>query len=97
MSKFRIEHNASRTQLVPLKTNIEDTISHDIDLMASWSNNERRYVINELLRFALMQDEHFQRYKASGAATSASTKPVSRPTTKPEAPATVSASGGVQR
>lgn len=65
MSKFKIEHGASRVNLVLLKTNIEDTISQDIDLLATWSDNDRKYLINELLRFALTQEEDFQKYKAS--------------------------------
>jgi hypothetical protein len=68
MSKFKIEHGASKINLVLLKTNIEDTISNDIDLLASWSNNDRKYLVNELLRFAITQEEDFQKYKASTAA-----------------------------
>ena len=68
MSKFKVEHGASKVNLVLLKTNIEDTISQDIDLMSTWSNNDRKYIVNELLRFALTQEEDFQRYKASAAA-----------------------------
>ncbi|MGA7155382.1 MAG: hypothetical protein WBY53_00965 [Acidobacteriaceae bacterium] len=68
MSKLKIEHGASKVSLVLLKTNIEDAISQDIDLMATWSDNERRYIVNELLRFALTQEEEFLKYKA-GLAT----------------------------
>ncbi len=68
MSKFKIEHGASKINLVLLKTNIENTISNDIDLLASWSNNDRKYLVNELLRFAITQEEDFQKYKASAAA-----------------------------
>jgi hypothetical protein len=75
MSKFKIEHGASKVNLVLLKTNIEDTISQDIDLMSSWSNNDRKYVVNELLRFALTQEEEFLKYKASLATTA--TRPAS--------------------
>lgn len=70
MSKFRIEHGASKVNLVLLKTNIEDTVSEDIDLLASWSNNDRKYIVNELLRFALAQEEEFQKYKATATANS---------------------------
>jgi hypothetical protein len=76
MSKFKIEHGASKINLVLLKTNIEDTISQDIDLLASWSNNDRKYIVNELLRFALTQEEDFLKHKASlttAAGRSAST------------------------
>lgn len=79
MSKFRIEHGASKINLVLLKTSIEDTISQDIDLLASWSSNDRKYIVNELLRFALMQEEEFQKYKAGTAAnTASSTKPAAK-------------------
>ncbi len=64
MSKLKIEHGASKLHWVLLKTNIEVSISTDIDLMCKWSDNDRRYVVNELLRFALTQSEDFQKYKA---------------------------------
>ncbi len=65
MSKFKIEHGARKINLVLLKTNIEDSISNDIDLMCKWSDNERKYIVNELLRFALAQEEDFLKYKAN--------------------------------
>lgn len=91
MSKFKIEHGASRINLVLLKTNIEDTISQDIDLLATWSDNDRKYLVNELLRFALTQEEDFQKYKAS--LTTNASRPVSTTktnpfSTKPEAAST---------
>jgi hypothetical protein len=84
MSKFKIEHGASKVRLVTLKTNIEDSISNDIDLMCEWSDNERKYIVNELLRFALTQEEDFLKYKASRSSnpshpsteTKAATSPV---------------------
>ncbi len=83
MSKLKIEHGASKVNLVLLKTNIEDGISADIDLMAAWSDNERKYIVNELLRFALTQNEDFMKYKAELATSSSrsttSTKPTSGP------------------
>lgn len=72
MSKLKIEHGASRVNLVLLKTNIEDSISSDIDLMCQWSNNDRKYIVNELLRFALAQNEDFLEYKAGLSAAPAS-------------------------
>ncbi|GGA73447.1 hypothetical protein GCM10011507_26310 [Edaphobacter acidisoli] len=96
MSKLKIEHRASRISLVLLKTNIEDTIAEDIDLMAAWSDNDRRYIVNELLRFALAQEDGFQRYKASAAKTTGGTKVASSSArtaqdtiTRPDAPAPV--------
>jgi hypothetical protein len=83
MSKLKIEHGASKVHLVQLKTNIEDGISTDIDLMAAWSDNERKYIVNELLRFALTQDEDFLKHKAGLAASpvrpASSTKPAPSP------------------
>ncbi|MGA2965569.1 MAG: hypothetical protein ABSD64_05105 [Terriglobales bacterium] len=73
MSKLRIEHGASKINWVTLKTNIEESIATDIDRMCQWSNNERKYVVNELLRFALAQSEGFQRYKADSESTSTQT------------------------
>lgn len=96
MSKFKIEHGASKVNLVVLKTSIEDSISQDIDLLSSWSNNDRKYIVNELLRFALTQEEDFLKHKASVTTTAArsigSTKPTSvKPATeaapKPDAAA----------
>ena len=93
MSKFKVEHGASKVNLVLLKTNIEDTISQDIDLLSTWSNNDRKYIVNELLRFALTQEEDFQRYKASAAvnasrpaasAKPAPAKPEPLPTEQPQ-------------
>ena len=103
MSRLKIEHGASKVNLVLLKTNIEDTIAADIDLMAEWSNNERRYIVNELLRFAIAQAEDFQQHKASSAANTARpasgpkvlpglSKPASDPSSKPEAVALGAAS-----
>ena len=95
MSKFKIEHGASKVNLVLLKTNIEDTISNDIDLMANWSSNDRKYLVNELLRFAISQEEDFQKYKAGSTASvtqsvvnskaaPTSIKAVSEPAAKPD-------------
>jgi hypothetical protein len=87
MSKLKIEHGASKVNLVLLKTNIEDTISNDIDLMARWSNNDRKYIVNELLRFAIAQEEHFLKYKASSAGGAGSSTSSIRPVSAPIKPA----------
>ncbi len=65
MSKLRIEHGASKARWVVLKTTIEEQTSADIDLLCQWSENDRRYIINELLRFALAHAEDFQQHKAT--------------------------------
>ncbi|MCU1226195.1 MAG: hypothetical protein JWQ42_4288 [Edaphobacter sp.] len=68
MSKLKLEHGISRIRRAKLQSSIDQTIADDIELMAEWSNNETNYVVNELLRFALTQEEDFQKYKASAAA-----------------------------
>jgi hypothetical protein len=68
MSRLKIEHGASKVRWTLLKTNIEESLASDIDLMCQWSENDRKYVVNELLRFALAQSEEFQKYKAERAA-----------------------------
>ena len=81
MSKFKIEHGASKVRLVQLKTNIEDSISNDIDLMCRWSENDRKYIINELLRFALTQEEDFLKYKAAQGTIPAQSANAPKPAT----------------
>jgi hypothetical protein len=83
MSKLKIEHGASKVNLVLLKTNIEDGISSDIDLMAAWSDNERKYIVNELLRFALTQNEDFMKYKAELATNSSRSTSSTKSTSSP--------------
>lgn len=63
MSGLKIEHGASKTRWVLLKTTIEEQLAADIDALCRWSENDRKYVVNELLRFAIMQAEEFQKYK----------------------------------
>ena len=96
MSKLKLEHGVSRIRRAKLQSSIDQTVAEDIELLAEWSNNETNYVVNELLRFALIQEEDFQKYKASTAANTArpassakpSTthiKPVSDTTVRPDA------------
>ncbi len=83
MSKLRIEHGASKSRWIVLKTTVEESTAADIELLCQWSENDRRYVINELLRFALTQDEDFLKYTAGLAANPSkpanSTKPAPAP------------------
>ncbi len=93
MSKLKLEHGVSRIRRAKLQSSIDQTVVDDIELLAEWSNNETNYVVNELLRFALTQEEDFQKYKTSPAANSArpansakpapaSTRPVSESAAK---------------
>lgn len=71
MGKMKIEHGVSRIRRTKLQSSIDQAIASDIELLAQWSDNETNYVVNELLRFALTQEEDFLKYKASlGANTS---------------------------
>jgi hypothetical protein len=90
MSRLKLEHGISRIRRAKLQSSIDQTVADDIELMAEWSNNETNYVVNELLRFALTQEEDFQKYKASAttntprsavAAKTSTAKPEPSPTT----------------
>jgi hypothetical protein len=62
---MKVIHGVSRVRRAKLQTSVDQTVADDIELLATWSNNETNYVINELLKFALTQEEEFQKYKAS--------------------------------
>src|SRR5882724_10515997 len=65
MNKFKIEKGISRITRVKLQATIEESIVADLALLGEWSNNDKNYIVNELLRFALSQDGEFQAYKES--------------------------------
>lgn len=71
MNKLKIEHGASKVHWVLLKTSIEEQLSTDIDRLCQWSENDRKYIVNELLRFAIAQAEEFQKHKAGLRANAA--------------------------
>ncbi len=83
MSRLKLIHGVSRVRRAKLQSSIDQTVADDIELLAQWSNNETNYVINELLRFALAQEEDFQKYKATAPPNSAqlasNPKPASAP------------------
>lgn len=87
MSKLKLEHGVSRIRRAKLQSSIDQTIADDIELLAQWSNNETNFVVNELLRFALTQDEDFQKYKASSAANTARPAGSAKSSTTPIKPA----------
>ena len=95
MSRLKLIHGVSRVQRAKLQSSIDQAVADDIELLAQWSNNETNYVVNELLRFALTQEEDFQKYKASSTASATqsavnskaaptSIKAVSQPAAKPD-------------
>jgi len=77
MSKLKLSHGVSRVRRAKLQVSIDQTVADDLELMAKWSNNETQYIVNELLRFAIAQEEDFLKFKA--ATTEQPSKP-SRPT-----------------
>jgi hypothetical protein len=84
MSKLKLEHGVSRIRRAKLQSSIDQTVADDIELLSEWSNNETNYVVNELLRFALTQEEDFQRYKAS--ATMNASRPAANAKQSPAKP-----------
>jgi hypothetical protein len=89
MNKFKIEKGISRITRVKLQATIEESIAADLALLGEWSNNDKNYIVNELLRFALSQDSEFQAYKESIG--SARPEPRVSGTTPPVQPRAVSA------
>lgn len=65
MVKFKIEKGISRIARVKLQVTINESVAQDLALMGEWSNNDKNYIVNELLRFALSQDSEFQAHKQS--------------------------------
>jgi hypothetical protein len=80
MSKLKIEHGVSRIRRAKLQASIDQSVADDIQALAEWSNNEPQYVINQLLRFALAQEEDFLKYKASLAVSPAKATGSIKPT-----------------
>jgi hypothetical protein len=68
MSKFKIEKGIGINR-VKLQATIEESIAADLALLGEWSNNDKYYIVNELLRFALSQDSEFQAYKESAGSS----------------------------
>ena len=84
MSKFKIEKGISRITRVKLQATIEESIAADLALLGEWSNNDKNYIVNELLRFALSQDSEFQAYKESvGSSRPEPGAPVASPSVQP--------------
>jgi hypothetical protein len=92
MSKLKLEHGISRIRRAKLQSSIDQTVADDIESLAEWSNNETNYVINELLRFALAQEEDFQKYKTSSTATTVRSVGSTKPSPTQIKPATETAS-----
>ena len=100
--KFKIERGISRITHVKLQATIEESIVADLALLGEWSNNDKNYIVNELLRFAPSQDSEFQAYKESvgtsrpeprSSATSPSVQPRAVSAGKTEPNTTESGSG----
>ena len=87
MSKFKIDHSASRIRQAKIQASIDQSIADDIQLMAEWSDNEPKYIINQLLRFALAQEEDFLKYKAGRPANPLRMSQGARSATAPSSPA----------
>jgi hypothetical protein len=92
MSKLKLEHGVSRIRRAKLQSSIDQTIADDVELLAEWSNNETNYVVNELLRFALANEEEFQKYKASAAANASWPAVSAKPSPAKSEPSPTSAS-----
>jgi len=79
MSRLKLLHSVSRIRRAKLQASIDQTVADDIELMAKWSNNETQYIVNELLRFAIAQEEDFLKYKANLPANTARATNTAKP------------------
>ncbi|WP_158822519.1 hypothetical protein [Granulicella sp. S156] len=86
MNKLKLAHGISKVRRAKLQSSIDQTIADDIELMADWSNNETQYVVNELLRFAIAQEEDYLKYKASVAASAGRSASHAKPASIPVKP-----------
>ena len=86
MSRFKIDHGASHIRQAKIQASIDQSIADDIQLMAEWSDNEPKYIINQLLRFALTQEEDFLKYKAGRPANPLRMSQGARSATAPSSP-----------
>jgi len=91
MSRLKVQHGVSRIRRAKLQSSIDQTVADDIELMATWSNNEIHYVVNELLRFAIAQEEDFLKYKANLPTSSTQIAGDAKPGQPPTKPAPVTA------
>ena len=91
MSRLKLQHGVSRIRRAKLQSSIDQTVADDVELMAKWSNNETQYIVNELLRFAIAQEEDFLKYKASLPASAIQTASDTKPGPTPTKPASATA------
>jgi len=86
MSRLKLQHGVSRIRRAKLQSSIDQSVLDDIELMAKWSNNETQYIVNELLRFAIAQEEDFLKYKASLPASTVQVASETKPAPSPIKP-----------
>ena len=65
MARFKINRNINKEEKQLLQTKLESSLIDDVNLLCQWSGNDKGYVVAELLRFALNQENDFQEYKQS--------------------------------
>jgi len=73
MARFKINRNINKEEKQLLQTKLESSLVEDVNLLCKWSGNDKNYVVAELLRFALSQENDFQEYKQSVFKQNAST------------------------
>lgn len=65
MARFKINRNINKEEKQLLQTKLESSLIDDVNLLCKWSGNDKNYVVAQLLRFALSQENDFQEYKQS--------------------------------
>ena len=65
MARFKINRNINKEEKQLLQAKLESSLIDEVNLLCKWSGNDKNYVVAELLRFALSQENDFQEYKQS--------------------------------
>jgi hypothetical protein len=62
MPRFKISRNNKELKQV-LQVKLDASVVEEVNLLCSWSGNEKNHVVAELLRYALGQEADFQQYR----------------------------------
>lgn len=65
MTRFKIVRNNTKEKKQLLQAKLDASLVEEVNLLCKWSGNEKNFVIAELLRYALSQENDFQEYKQS--------------------------------
>ena len=65
MARFKINRNIETEEKELFQVKLPKTLIEEVNLMVKWSANEKNFVVSEMFRYALRQENEFQAYKRS--------------------------------